>query len=114
MKIDSYSFGHIEIGGHRYSSDVIIAPDHVMDRWWRKEGHSLHRNDLDEVLKAKPEKLVVGTGYYGQMKIPQDTRDFLSQHHIDLISAKTTDAVDEFNRLQQDCANIVAALHLTC
>ncbi|TNG01470.1 MAG: hypothetical protein EP297_02345 [Gammaproteobacteria bacterium] len=117
MKINAYRFGHIEIEGSSYDSDVIITPDKVNHGWWRKQGHSLHRDDLDEVdevVKAKPEKLIVGTGYYGQMKIPEETRQYLAQHNINLISAKTADAVDQFNRLQQECANIVAALHLTC
>ena len=36
MKITNYSFGHIEVDGLGYSSDIIITPDGVQDGWWRK------------------------------------------------------------------------------
>ncbi|RLI41160.1 hypothetical protein DRO69_11945, partial [Candidatus Bathyarchaeota archaeon] len=64
--IDSYDFGVIVIKGKRYTSDVIVLPEKVIDGWWRKEGHSLHMEDLKEVIERepKPEVLVVGTGYY--------------------------------------------------
>jgi len=48
------------------------------------------------------------------MKVPQETLAALSQAGIPVRLAKTGDAVSEFNRLQQEYARIVAALHLTC
>ena len=114
MKIDSYSFGRITVHGQRYTSDVIISPERVKDAWWRKQGHSLHVDDLEELLTTKPEVLIVGTGYYGRMQIPPATRRLLEQHGIELRDRRTSDAVEEFNRLQQEFARVIAALHLTC
>ena len=114
MRIDQYRFGHIDIEGHGYDADVLIFPDHVQERWWRKEGHQLAREDLETVLTEKPEVLVVGTGYYGRMKVPEATIDSLRSAGIDVRIEKTSEAVAEFNRLQRECARIVAALHLTC
>jgi hypothetical protein len=37
--IDKYSFGSITIDGRTYDTDVIIYPERIDDRWWRKEGH---------------------------------------------------------------------------
>jgi len=39
--IESYKFGEILIDGVTYTSDVIIYPDSVDFKWWRKEGHLL-------------------------------------------------------------------------
>jgi hypothetical protein len=114
MRIDQYHFGHIDIEGDGYDADVIIFPDHVQERWWRKEGHRLAQEDLETVLAAKPEVLVVGTGYYGRMQVPEETLDVLRGAGIDVRVEKTGSAVEEFNRLQRECARIVAALHLTC
>ena len=114
MQIDHYEFGQIDIEGQRYNSDVIILPEKVRQHWWRKEGHRLGTEDLNAVLEAKPELLVVGTGYYGNMKIPDDARTYLMSKGIRLKASPTTKAVEEFNRLQREMANIVAALHLTC
>jgi len=48
------------------------------------------------------------------MQVPEDTRDALRDAGIDVRIADTASAVETFNQLQQDCACIVAALHLTC
>ena len=69
MKIDSYEFGKICIDGRAYSSDLIVTTDKIEDSWWRKEGHRLQIPDLDSIIDAQPDFLVVGTGYYGRMVV---------------------------------------------
>jgi len=114
MHIDHYTFGQIAVDGRDFQSDLIIFPERVQENWRRKEGHRLGRDDLQTILADKPDLLVIGTGYYGRMKVPQETLAALSQTGIPVRLAKTGDAVSEFNRLQQEYARIVAALHLTC
>jgi len=111
--IDSYDFGRIIIDGKRYNRDLIVFSDRVKDGWWRKEGHRLHIADLKEVLEAKPEVLVVGTGYYGAMTVPPETRKPIESEGIELIVQKTAEACKTFNRLMES-RKVVAALHLTC
>jgi hypothetical protein len=50
MQIDHYGFGHIDIEGRSYDADVIIFPDHVQERWRRREGHRLALDDLGSVI----------------------------------------------------------------
>lgn len=114
MHVDEYHFGKITIDGETYSSDVIITPDTVIDSWWRKEGHRLDKSDLDTILDARPDCLVVGTGYYGQMKIPQETIQYLQSQNIQLEYAPTGKAIEQLSQIQKHCARVVAALHLTC
>jgi hypothetical protein len=114
MRIDHYSFGRIVVDGHTYDTDVIIFSDHVQARWWRREGHRLEREDLASVMVDPPRMLVIGTGYFGRMKVPEETLAFLRGLGVEVRVAKTGDAVRELNRLQKESARIVAALHLTC
>ncbi len=114
MIINEYDFGRIRIEGKDYASDVIIYPERVNATWWRKEGHRLIPEDLAEVLKKPPQVLVIGTGYFGRMVVPQATLDALHAQGIKTHVARSSEAVEEFNRLQQEAASIVAALHLTC
>ena len=79
MTIGAYRFGEIEIEGRVYTSDVIITPDHVVDTWWRKEGHRLAVADLGDVVAAKPDIVVVGTGYLGAWP-SVTTRVAISRH----------------------------------
>lgn len=114
MKVTDYSFGKLEIDGKAYTADVIIAPEKITSPWWRKEGHKLQREDLKAIIEAKPDILVIGTGYFGRMAIPEETRQYLEKNGIAVREAKTAQAVAEFNELQQKSARIAAALHLTC
>lgn len=114
MTVDAYSFGEIHIDGKPYRADVIIWPDRVKSPWWRGEGHNLSIEDLSEVLKAPPRVLLIGTGYYGRMRVPAETLAALQARGIEVHVSETPRAVDELNRLARDCADIVAALHLTC
>jgi len=113
MKIESYSFGKIKIDGKVYKSDVIVYPDRVNSSWWRKEGHRLQMEDLKEVMKEKPDLLVIGTGSFGVMKVPKGTERALEDAGIDLIIEKTGRAVDAYNR-ESTGRKTVGAFHLTC
>ncbi len=70
--------------------------------------------DLTDILAAEPDVLVIGTGSYGRMRVPEDTRRDLEARGIEVRAARTGDAVEEFNRLQSKYARVVAALYLTC
>jgi len=111
--IESYDFGEIKIDGKRYTTDVIIFPDHVIDGWWRKEGHRLSVDDLKDVLKAKPEVVVVGTGYFGSMKVPTEVKEHVTSKRIHLVVENTKEAYKTYNRLASN-KKVVAAFHLAC
>jgi len=111
--IEFYNFGKITIDGKTYTNDVIIFPDHVEDGWCRKEGHRLSINDLKDVVQATPEALVLGTGYFGSMKVPNEVREYLKSKKIDLIVENTKEAYKTYNRLAPT-KKVVAAFHLTC
>jgi hypothetical protein len=114
VRINRYEFGSIEIDGVSYHSDVVISPAGVHDHWWRSQGHNLSVEDLSEIEKAAPQCLVIGTGYFGRMQVPTQTLAYLEARGIEVHVARTGDAVQTFNELQERCAGVVAALHLTC
>jgi len=114
MKIEKYSFGSIIINGKEYKKDVIIFPDKVFSPWWREEGHSLSLKDLKEAIEAKPSILIIGTGAYGVMNVPNETLKKLEEMNIDTVFAKTVEAVKLFNEKLQKNQNVIACLHLTC
>ena len=113
-QITSYRFGQVEIDGKGYHSDVIITASQVHDNWWRREGHNLVIEDLAVVLEQDPQVIVIGSGYYGRMQVPRQTRDWLHKRGIQLEVVPTSQAVERYNELQRHGASVVAALHLTC
>ncbi|MBI5574470.1 MAG: hypothetical protein HY919_07975 [Elusimicrobia bacterium] len=112
MKIEQYQFGEIVVNSKTYTSDVIIYPDRVESNWWRKEGHSLCIDDLKDVLSRKPETIIVGTGYSGCMKIPEETKKYIESQNIKLIIKRTSEIIEIWNKL--NTKNVIACLHLTC
>ncbi|MBI4824504.1 MAG: Mth938-like domain-containing protein [Nitrospirae bacterium] len=113
MKITHYSFGKITIGGKTYTSDVIIYPERVDPSWWRKEGHYLQPEDLEDVIDAKPDILIIGTGYSGVMQVPEKTIRYLKAKGIEVYAERTEKAVEMFDK-KGEGKKVIAALHLTC
>ena len=111
--IESYHFGAIVIDGRKFESDLIIFPDRIDSSWWRKDGHALGVDDVQDIVKAKPEILVVGTGYSGMMKFHPATKQYLTSSGIELLAAKTENACKTYNVLSKS-RSVIAALHLTC
>jgi uncharacterized protein YprB with RNaseH-like and TPR domain len=111
--IQSYSFGKITIDGQEYTADLIILPGKVRPNWWRKEGHNLQADDLQEVIEAQPAVLVIGTGNVGMMQVPPETLDYLAAHGIGVEVAPTAAACQRYNELAES-EQVAAALHLTC
>ncbi len=114
--IDSYEFGFIVIDNKRYTSDVIVFPEKIIDGWWRKEGHKLYVEDLREILQhePKPEVLVVGTGYYGIVKVSPEVESTLKSHGIELVAQPTREACETFNKFLKSNKRVAGAFHLTC
>lgn len=114
--IDSYDFGVIVINGKRYTSDIIVFPERVIDGWWRREGHRLCVEDLKEIFKRepKPEVLVVGTGYYGLVKVSPEVENALKSHGIELVAQPTREACQTFNELLKSNRRVAGTFHLTC
>jgi hypothetical protein len=111
--IDSYQFGKIVIDGSIYTKDVILLPDQIINNWWRKEGHQLHTSDLQEVLTAELQVLVVGQGASCRMQVKSEVEVTLRAAGIELISLATQEACLEYNR-RTTIERTAAALHLTC
>ena len=112
--IDSYSFGEIKVDGVRYTRDLIILPSGVKPNWWRREGHRLCIEDLEEVLEERPEVLVIGTGYSGLMRVPEELIRRLREMGIEVVAQRTGEAWKTYNRLLGEGRRVAAALHLTC
>ena len=114
MRIGSYSFGVMKVGDTEYTGDLIVFPDRVKTNWWRKEGHSLAMEDLDDVLACRPDVLVIGKGASGLMEVPASIKKTLKEEGIEVIAANTGQAWGIFNEQIEKGTKVVGAFHLTC
>jgi hypothetical protein len=111
-RIEEYGFGHVTVDGRVETKDVIVLPERVVRGWWRRDGHGFVLDDLDEVLDELPERLLVGTGAYGQMHPDSGTLATLRARGIQVEVLPTGEAVARYGQL--DPQKTAAALHLTC
>lgn len=112
--IEFYDFGEIMIDGRTYHTDVIIYPDKVKPDWWRKEGHYLQPFDIMPEIAAKPDHLVIGTGFNGVMRVAPETEKRLQEFGIAYTIESSRFAVKTFNRMLEQNIQVIAAIHLTC
>jgi hypothetical protein len=113
MIISEYKFGEMKIGEQSFNRDLIILPDRIISSWWRKEGHLLQLEDLEDFFDQMPELIIIGTGKYGMMKVAGELIQWLATRKVKTFIGKTDLAIQEYNNLP-DKSNIVAAFHLTC
>lgn len=114
MHIDAYEFGKIVVDGTAYSNDLILLPHDIVSDWWRRHGHSLMEDDLDEVFSAGPDAVVIGTGAFGRMSVPPATWEAIERAGIESVVEKTGRAVQTFNRFVDEGRHVAGAFHLTC
>ncbi|MEM4576176.1 MAG: MTH938/NDUFAF3 family protein [Candidatus Nezhaarchaeales archaeon] len=112
MHIDSYDFGEITIDGKKYSKDVIISLSEVKS-WWRIKGHEVCVEDLKLLESEDFELLVIGTGYYGAVKVLSEVEEWVKRRGAELIVLPTKEACDLYNKESKE-KKVVATLHLTC
>lgn len=111
-RIEDYRFGHVLVDGEEHTKDVIVLPDRVVAKWWRKDGHGLVLEDLAEVVDELPDALIIGTGADARMVPDPDTIRGLQERGVRVEVLPTDQAVRRFGEL--DPAATAAALHLTC
>jgi len=114
MMIENFSFGNMVVDGITYTNDIKIIRGSVISPWWRKSGHQVNIDDIQDIIEAKPNILVLGKGKPGMMKSTRSLCEFLKQNNIDLIEENTSNAINTFNRLFKQSKNVCAGFHLTC
>jgi hypothetical protein len=111
-RLEDYSFGRLTVDGQEHTRDLIVLPDRVVSNWWRREGHSLALEDLDEVLDELPEQLVLGVGAHGQLRPDPAVIAALERRGVQVECLPTDAAVRRYGELDE--RGTAAALHLTC
>ena len=114
-RIENYSPGHVVVDGVELKRDVIVLPDRVHQNWWRRDGHSLVIEDLEDVIDDLPERLILGCGHAGRLEPDPSVIEALARRGVKVEALPTPDAVTRFEELEaRNPAVVAAALHLTC
>ena len=113
MIID-FSFGRIVANGQICNTDIKIVQGTLTPDWWRKSGHSVEIEDVQDALNTELEILVIGKGQPGYMKVSDSLRELLAEKNVELIEEPTAKAVETFNRLFKEGRRVAGGFHVGC
>lgn len=117
MKAKLLGFGRLEIDGHKFEKDVVIDGDRIRPR--KKGPSKVHRDrfghtplSVAEEIPWSGERLLIGTGAYGQMPIMDEVIEEARRRGIEVIVVPTEEACRMIERDSDD--RLAAILHVTC
>lgn len=119
IKMDNVKFGVMGIGGRKYRvRDVIIFPDGTVQRRkfdrWLASHHKYGKEDVEGLMIAGAETVVVGTGIFSGVKLSDEMREYSRNGNCKLVDLPSREAMQKFND-QVDSGNRIGALiHMLC
>ena len=117
-KVDSFSFGSIVIDGKKYGRDVLVFPDGTVRQrkggFWKFGSHAIKRDEIDQLVKADPEEIVVGTGTSAKARLTPDTESWANEAKLNLVVLASQEAIERLNRLVEEGKRVAALIYITC
>ena len=121
MRVEDAGFGYVVIDGVRYEHDVVLCggkvlrrPKELSRKYRRLYGHTpLSTEEMRELLNLCPKAgvVVVGTGQYGALPVPEEAVKEAERRGKRVVVLKTPEALDRLNRLSGE---VLAVIHVTC
>lgn len=117
-KIDSFQFGSIVIDGRKYGHDILIFPDGVVREreggFWKFGSHVIRKAEVEELIRAKPELLIVGTGTSGRARVESELKASAAEANVELLITSSSEAINRLNQLIDEGKRAAALIHITC
>ncbi len=76
--------------------------------------HSVADDEVTDIINAKPDCFIIGSGKFGLMKVSDQLRGILSDCGVEVIVERSKSAVKIYNEMYTDGKNVAGAFHLTC
>jgi len=109
--ITGYGENFIEINKTKYSQNLIVMADKIVEDWQVKSFSLLSEMSFDDLLELKPEVILLGTGDRHQFLHAKIFRK-LTERSIPLECMTTAAACRTYNILMSEGRNVAAALFL--
>jgi len=119
-RIDKTEFGSITVEGTVFDHDVIIRPDGQVKKRKKKlskaiygTSHTISLQEAEYVWGqgAKPERLIVGSGQYGNVDLSPEASAYLEQQGCPVELLSTPEVIDVWNRAK---GRTIGLFHVTC
>ncbi len=116
--IDSVDFGVVVVDGAEIARDIQIRADGKLRNRKKKRlrklygtSHVIDGKEIARVCKGNPDKLFIGQGFQGMIRLTDDAREYLEALAIACELLPSPDAAEAYNEAEGSKALI---LHVTC
>jgi hypothetical protein len=117
-RIDRTEFGSITIGGEVFEHDVIITLDGEVKKRKKKlskaiygTSHIVSLAEAEYVYEASAERLIVGTGQSGNVRLSDEAADYFKRMECQVELLPTPDAIRVWNEAG---GAVIGLFHVTC
>jgi hypothetical protein len=119
-RIDRTAFGSITVEGSVFEHDVIIRPDGKVNKRKKKLSKAVygtsHTISLDEAKYvcdqgAGAERLIVGSGQYGNVELSPDAAAYVEDRKLSVLLLPTPEVIDVWNETE---GKAIGLFHVTC
>jgi len=109
--ITGYGQGWVDINRQRYSNNLILLPNQLIENWSVLSFDSIQADDFEKIAELKPDVVLLGTGASHKFIHPKLTTA-LTRVGISLECMSTDAACRTYNILMSEGRNVLAALIL--
>ena len=88
-----FSFGRIIVDGQICNNDIKIINAKLVADWWRKSGHIVEIEDVQDIIDSDSTILVIGKGQPGYTRVSESLQEHLEKNDIELIVEQTTESM---------------------
>ncbi len=117
-KIDGTEFGAITIAGERIGHDVMIRLSGEVEKRRKKlsksifgTSHTVSLAEAEHVYEKGAERLIVGAGQSGMVKLSGEAADFFAKKGVAVDLAPTPAAIARWNGAK---GAVIGLFHVTC
>ena len=116
--IDGTEFGSITIAGQRIEHDVLIRLSGEVKKRKKKlskavygTSHTVSLAEAKHVYEKGAERLIVGTGQNGMVRLSEEAADFLAARQVEVSLAPTPEAIAQWSLAK---GPVIGLFHVTC
>jgi hypothetical protein len=118
VTVTSFRWGQIVDSAGNVFKDARLFPGGAEEWDWRRTGTrhdpGIQAADLEDLLGAKPDVVILSRGVELVLQVPQATIDFARSRAAEVLVLQSEQAVAEYNRRVGAGERIVALIHSTC
>ena len=117
-RFESLVWGKAVIDGKTYNYDIAILPDgRIEPRTTPYEtlgSHTFTRDEIERLINAGAEVIVVGTGTSGMAKLSPEAQRLASERGVELVVQTSPLAINTYNWYAAQGRRVAALIHVTC